>query len=546
MRFDQDGWHHDEHLCSFGITEAVFGVGLGSLFGGGLVGTGVADAIGGAASGALLSGVTGGNPLTGALTGGLTGGLLGGGVGSAIGDATGIGSVAGDALVGAGAGALGSGVTGQNPLTGAITGGLTGGAAGLAGVGGAGSAASPVSAGAGPGVGAGAIAAPASIGADVPVASELSSADASALGQQLNLGASGGTTSVGLALDGGAQPFATASDLSPSQLGDLYNQGGGAVPGSASPSPGGLDLSGGGGSFGAGSGSGGGSSIGANAGGSLSDGIVPAPPNNIGTTDPESGFLIGQNTGPYDFGTASNLNPTQLQQLYNQGGGAVPGSGGSLAAGAVNGLSGGPGASAASSGLGSVIGGVTPQGDLLSGAVSNGTSAASGIGSFLGKNANWLLPAGLLGYEALKSSEGLGNIPGYNQLDATASQLSAQGQQLAGYLQNGTLPPGVQQSLDQAAKQAQATIRSQYAARGMSGSSAEATDLANAQQTVNSQGTQIAMQLLQQGVNETNLSSQLYAQIMSANLQNDNQLGNALTTLAAGAARPTIAVNSAG
>ena len=80
----------------------------------------------------------------------------------------------------------------------------------------------------------------------------------------------------------------------------------------------------------------------------------------------------------------------------------------------------------------------------------------------------------------------------------------------------------------------------------MSGSSAEATDLANAQQTVNSQGTQIAMQLLQQGVNETNLSSQLYAQIMSANLQNDNQLGNALTTLAAGAARPTIAVNSAG
>ena len=79
----------------------------------------------------------------------------------------------------------------------------------------------------------------------------------------------------------------------------------------------------------------------------------------------------------------------------------------------------------------------------------------------------------------------------------------------------------------------------------MSGSSAEAADIANVQNTLASQGAQIATQLLDTGISESNLSAQLYSQIMGANLQSDQQLGNALTTLAAGAARPTVTVNQA-
>jgi hypothetical protein len=183
-------------------------------------------------------------------------------------------------------------------------------------------------------------------------------------------------------------------------------------------------------------------------------------------------------------------------------------------------------------------------GSAAAGATNGLGSAANGVGHFLGNNASWLLPAGVLGYDFLKSSEGLGNIPGYNQLNSEAQSLAQQGTQLQSYLQTGTLPPGVSQSLQQAATAAQATIRSQYAARGMSGSSAEATDLENVQNQIAGQGAQIAMQLLDTGISESNLSSQLYASIMNANLQQDQLLGNALTTFASAAARPTVTLNT--
>lgn len=155
------------------------------------------------------------------------------------------------------------------------------------------------------------------------------------------------------------------------------------------------------------------------------------------------------------------------------------------------------------------------------------------LGSFLSNNANILLPAAGLGYQAIQGNQ---TPKGQNQIQGQAAQLNSQGQQLQGYLQNGTLPPGVQQSLTQAADQAKAAIRSQYAARGMSGSSAEAQDLANVDQQVQSQGTNIAMQLLQQGVQETGMSSQLYNTIMNANLQQDQNLGGAISNFASSVA----------
>jgi len=129
--------------------------------------------------------------------------------------------------------------------------------------------------------------------------------------------------------------------------------------------------------------------------------------------------------------------------------------------------------------------------------------------------------------------------PGENAINTTANQLSAQSTQLQNYLTSGTLPPGVSTALSQAASQAQAAIRSQYAARGMSGSSAEVADLANVQNTIVSQGASIATNLLAQGVNEAGLAAQLYGQIMQTSLAQDNQLSNALATLASASARPT-------
>jgi hypothetical protein len=66
----------------------------------------------------------------------------------------------------------------------------------------------------------------------------------------------------------------------------------------------------------------------------------------------------------------------------------------------------------------------------------------------------------------------------------------------------------------------------------MSGSSAEAQDLANAQQVAQTQGTSIAMNLLNTGIQESQLSSQLYTQIMNEALQQDQQLGSAIGSFA--------------
>ena len=93
------------------------------------VGTTAALAIGtgivGAGIGAIGSAITGGDPLTGALTGGLSGGLAAG-FGPAISSATGLSAGAAGGLAGAAGGALGSAIGGGNPLTGALTGGIGG------------------------------------------------------------------------------------------------------------------------------------------------------------------------------------------------------------------------------------------------------------------------------------------------------------------------------------------------------------------------------------------------------------------------------------
>ena len=134
-----------------------------------------------------------------------------------------------------------------------------------------------------------------------------------------------------------------------------------------------------------------------------------------------------------------------------------------------------------------------------------------------------------LGAAALRGNQ---TMPGQAQISQTAAQLGAQGKTLQDYLTNGTLPPGVATSLHSAGEAAKATIRSQYAARGMTGSDAEQRDLANVDTGLVSQGASIASNLLSQGVQESGLAAQLYSTIMNAATQQDAALGQAISGFA--------------
>jgi hypothetical protein len=168
-----------------------------------------------------------------------------------------------------------------------------------------------------------------------------------------------------------------------------------------------------------------------------------------------------------------------------------------------------------------------------------GANSAGGIGSFLKSYGAPLAAVGGIGLDLLK---GTTPLPNQGALSAEAGQLATQGNQLSSYLATGTLPPGVQQSLNSAAESAKAAIRSRYAQMG-GDTSAMQQDLANVDQVTATQGATIATQLLSEGVSETGLSEQIYSQLLNLSLQQNSALsgsiGNFATALAGGG-RPVI------
>jgi hypothetical protein len=198
------------------------------------------------------------------------------------------------------------------------------------------------------------------------------------------------------------------------------------------------------------------------------------------------------------------------------------------------------------------------------------------IGSGLVNNPGAVLGAGILGFEALSqptipgASSAAGNLssaadklagqgnaligPNAATLGSTAGNLTTQGTTIANDAAAGKLPPGLEQQLTTAAASAKATIRSQYASRGMSGSSAEQQDLANVDNQIAAQRGTLAQSLLQQGIaeqqqgaslastllstgiSETGLSTALYESILKDSLAQDASLSDALAKFAAGLA----------
>ena len=202
------------------------------------------------------------------------------------------------------------------------------------------------------------------------------------------------------------------------------------------------------------------------------------------------------------------------------------GAGGSILGNAVN---------SAGSALG--IGAPSAGGAAAPAVASTAAPAASsgGIGGILGDlgitKAN-ALPAAVAAGGLLYDSSRSQNIPGEAQLQSKANQLASQGTQLQSYLQSGTLPTGVQSSIDQASQAAEAQVRSQYAEMGLSGSSMEAEALASVKQNTAAQGASIASSLLSQGVSESQIASQLYGDLLTFNQQQNTATGGAISSLA--------------
>ena len=168
------------------------------------------------------------------------------------------------------------------------------------------------------------------------------------------------------------------------------------------------------------------------------------------------------------------------------------------------------------------------------------TKSLSQVGSDLGTGADKLLsnPASLLtlGGLGLDLAKGTTPVKGQNQVSQIAASTLGQGQQLGSYLTSGTLPPGLQQSISNATNAAKASIRSKYAALG-GDSSAMQQDLANVDMQASAQGGQLAIQLLNTGLNETQLSAQLYEHLMQNSLQQNGQLSQGVGSLANALAR---------
>lgn len=489
-----------------GIAAASAAVGSGAVALGvgaetaAAIGSGVVGAGLGAVGGGAVSALQGGSFGTGALTGALTGGAIGG-LGSALGGATGLGTIGGDVIAGAGGGALGAGITGGDPLTGAAGGALSGGVAGvLSGAGG--EAATPgtapaASAGAGgagsPGVGAAGVAAPPSVSAGDPgsVGAALAATDPA------SAAIPGPPSDVSIAGVSGTAPPPAGTAMAPADAAAVQA----STAGAAASGTNNTDLSVLGHQI-----------SGTNAVGSgLSTNAAGNPELNTPSAATEGAPGAG---GP----TTTQVSPNVTETT-----GLGSGSGTGTAAG-------------------------TPAGTTNWSNFSNDPFGT--VGKALTNNA-WLVPAAGL---ALSAGKDMGtSAPNStdlsNTLQGQANQLQANSATLQGYLSSGTLPAGVTNSIRTATNSAKASIKSQYASRGMSGSSAEAQDLAAVDNNASSQGSQIAIQLLNTGVTEAGLADQIYAQLLSSATARDNQLSQAIGTFASSMVPRTptnITVNSAG
>lgn len=199
-------------------------------------------------------------------------------------------------------------------------------------------------------------------------------------------------------------------------------------------------------------------------------------------------------------------------------GGPIEGPPGPIAQAGVNGAGGiGATGGGGQSALGQIGSGLSTGWNDVVGALSSPTAKALGVG--------------VAGLGLARDIFGQNSPPkNVNAVQGLASQAGTQGQILQSYLETGTLPPAIQASVNAATQAGITAIKSKYAGMGVApGSSGEVQDIASLQQQAVYQGANLADQLLQQGISETQLSGTLYQALIS----NQNAL-NSQTTSAIG------------
>lgn len=212
------------------------------------------------------------------------------------------------------------------------------------------------------------------------------------------------------------------------------------------------------------------------------------------------------------------------------------------------------------------VGGASPELDVASG-IPDASAAAGGTGGigsvlasaggklkdFLENNWKSVLPMAITGANLL---HGQPQLPELAQMQGIADN-SAAGQKLAletaqglvPSVSTGHLPPGAQQGIDNALKDAQTAIRSKYANLGLSGSTMESQELSAAQDRATAAAFNEANQLTQTGLQAlgmTGNAASQYQAIMQDQLAQDKELQDALASFAAassgGSGRPLISL----
>jgi hypothetical protein len=223
---------------------------------------------------------------------------------------------------------------------------------------------------------------------------------------------------------------------------------------------------------------------------------------------------------------------------------AAPGYGGPPADAFGNPIGGGPSPDPYAGGSPS-LGSNPSQGGGLIGPqapTSPGSSFFSGITNSImnptlggvGKVAGVAAAGAGLGFDLLRGNP---TDPNQQQLQAQAGQLSAQGQQLESYLKNGTLPPALQAQLKQATSAEKARIVSGYAARGQPTDPNQNSALAQELNAVDTNAiaamADAQIQLLNTGIKETGMSTEIYNILTKLDMQNNQQLMQAISSFAA-------------
>ena len=453
----------------------------------------VADVLTGAAVGGLVSGVTGGNILQGAAMGGLGGALSDIG-GSLYNSATGVGAAGGTGINLANAPSGGPGIDYGNVPTGGA--GITGNAFGngvgqLGGVlGGAGATGISASAIPTPGLDASTASTGGATGTTTGGVAGTAPNLTSAV-QGANIGATSGAPSVtgssGLgapaptAVSGGNLPIDSATtgggfNYTPGQATDTTIGGAGTVSGGAT---GGDVVSG------TGTGAGGTGAGGTGAGGT---GV------NLGTAS-DTGGGGGFNYNPTQATTGATTSPYSLAtQGSTQG-----------ALGATT------------------IGGETP--------------ASSTVGDFLGKAGSTILgqaeknaiPLAIMGYSALNPPKLPTNL---NSMSTNAQLAGTTGANLIDTSTKGIVTPGQQSNINMWTMQAKAQVLDYYSRQGLSGSSMEASALANVDMQASNQVQTIIQQNLTQGLTALGASNTGNSAVANATIANNTAVETMMANLA--------------